>query len=226
MITISLFGPDPDVHLHLRKQIKNYTDYRKIYIKTKSCSNLQDVIEQQFDICLISLKEYWKNKKRLKKLSTKFILVTTPNNILREAYLQPELYYLIENCEKEHMYAVLDILIQKINKKSFIIDVPFKGQSRILINDFNYMDIIKRSIGYHCTDEVIIGKILRKSFKYYVSELIQHEELILITPSLLVNIENIDTLYPDHLIFKNQEVLYFPKTSYEKLQEKWKNWGN
>ena len=40
------------------KAANNYTYYRQIYIKTKSCSNLQDVIEQQFDICLISLNFY------------------------------------------------------------------------------------------------------------------------------------------------------------------------
>ena len=51
--------------------------------------------------------------------------------------------------------------------------------------------------------------------------MLKHTELHFMAPSLLVNLENIKELYPDHMIFKNGDIAYYPKTQYEKLRAAW-----
>ena len=51
--------------------------------------------------------------------------------------------------------------------------------------------------------------------------MLKNSELYFMAPSLLVNLENIKELYQDHMIFKNGDIAYYPKTQYEKLRSAW-----
>ena len=107
-------------------------------------------------------------------------------------------------------------------KKGLVIISTSKGDKRVELKDLNFIDIEERSLFYHLDDEVIKARcILRTSFVKAVEPYLCNENLFFLKPSLLINIDNIQFLDKDHIIFKNDEILYFPKKYYIEIYEKW-----
>jgi hypothetical protein len=78
---------------------------------------------------------------------------------------------------------------------------------------------------YHLsTGKEYDSQTLRKSFAKEIEPLLSKPGLYFIQPSLLINLTNVETLWMDHLKFENGEIVYFPKSAYDKLKEAWKNY--
>jgi hypothetical protein len=96
---------------------------------------------------------------------------------------------------------------------------------RIYIKDLNYINITNRNLRYHLADgKEYDSQTLRQSFSKEISPLLIKPELYFIQPSLLVNLTNIETLWADRMQFENGDIIYYPKTAYEKLKNAWKNY--
>lgn len=107
-------------------------------------------------------------------------------------------------------------------KNGLVIIPTSKGYKRVELKDLNFIDIEERSLFYHLDDEVIKARcILRTSFVKAVEPYLCNDNLFFLKPSLLINIDNIQFLNKDHIIFKNDEILYFPKKYYIEIYEKW-----
>lgn len=107
-------------------------------------------------------------------------------------------------------------------QKEFVVISTSKGYQRVELKDLNFIDIEERSLSYHLNTEVIKARcILRTSFAKAVEQYLCNDNLFFLKPSLLINIDNIQFLNKDHIIFKNDEVLYFPKKYYIEIYNKW-----
>lgn len=107
-------------------------------------------------------------------------------------------------------------------KKGLVIISTSQGDKRVELKDLNFIDIEERSLFYHLNDKVIKARcILRTSFAKAIEPYLCNENLFFLKPSLLINIDNIQFLNKDHIIFKNDEILYFPKKYYIEIYEKW-----
>lgn len=107
-------------------------------------------------------------------------------------------------------------------RKGLIIISTSKGDKRTSLIDLNFIDIENRSLLYHLNSETVKARcILRTSFAKAIEHYLHNDNLIFLKPSLLINIDNIQFLNKDHIIFKNNEVLYFPKKHYCEIYEKW-----
>jgi hypothetical protein len=62
---------------------------------------------------------------------------------------------------------------------------------------------------------------LRSSFEKAIYPLQHHKAFLFLPPSTLINIEEIKILNTDHIIFENDDVLYFPKKQYETIRKAW-----
>jgi hypothetical protein len=67
------------------------------------------------------------------------------------------------------------------------------------------------------------GQVLRTAFEKAIDPLPNHKSkaFLFLAPSLLINVGEIKILNSDHIIFENDDVLYFPKKSYDKVREAW-----
>lgn len=121
--------------------------------------------------------------------------------------------------EKENSPKV-KIIIRNENK---IILVPTnQGEQMIYVRYLNYINIENRSLSYHLEDQIMkSAHVLRTSFEKTITPYLRNPNLLFIKPSLLINLLNIKTLDRDKIIFKNNEVLYFPKKYYYSIKEKW-----
>lgn len=104
-----------------------------------------------------------------------------------------------------------------------LIIIPAKeGDKKIGLDNLNYVDIEQRSLCYHLKSGDIKARcILRTSFLKATEPYVYNDNLVFLKPSLLINVDNIDFLDKDHLIFTNGDILYFPRTRYEEIYERW-----
>lgn len=119
----------------------------------------------------------------------------------------------------------MESLEQKYNldkRKGLIIISTSRGDQRMGLTNLNFIDIENRSLFYHLKNETVQARcVLRTSFAKAIEQYLHNDNLIFLKPSLLINIDNIEFLNKDHIIFKNNEVLYFPKKHYCEIYERW-----
>ena len=107
-------------------------------------------------------------------------------------------------------------------KNGLVIISTSKGYKRVELKDLNFIDIEERSLFYHLDNEVIKARCtLRTSFAKAVEPYLCNDNLFFLKPSLLINIDNIQFLDKNHIIFKNDEILYFPKKYYIEIYNEW-----
>lgn len=112
-------------------------------------------------------------------------------------------------------------LANKIITRLIIIPAS-EGDIRISLDYLNYIDIEQRSLCYHLWDDDIKARcILRTSFAKAVEHYLHNDNLIFLKPSLLINMDNIEFLNKDHIIFSNGKILYFPKKHYQEIYNRW-----
>jgi hypothetical protein len=108
-------------------------------------------------------------------------------------------------------------------EKFGIIIIPtVTGDKRMSLDCLNYIDIEQRSLCYHLLDENLKARhVLRTSFQKAIEGLLGNNHLLFLRPSLLINVDNVEFLTKDHMVFINGDVLYYPKKNYLEIYEKW-----
>lgn len=215
---------------YIQEVIKEYAEQQYTSIKVFSTNNIDDLSKLKGKICLIDYDAYLKSEEKLKEWEkiNKIIFIFIAKDYVQmiEAVKRKDLdaYCLLDPLKKEMLILLLDYIRQKIKSHIIAIKKAHNGEEIIEVNKLNYVNIVHRSLRFYmvCKRE-INSQTLRQSFAKEIKPMLKHSELYFMAPSMLVNLENIKELYPDHMIFKNQEIAYYPKTQYEKLREAWFN---
>lgn len=130
-------------------------------------------------------------------------------------------YFLDRPFEKEEVFKVLTKIRKRVKEDSIIIKTPL-GERRVRVHNVNYINIVKRCLCYHLQDGTMFdGQTLRSSFEKAIDPLQNHESFVFVAPSLLINLGEIKIMDADHLVFENDDVLFFPKKSYDLIHERW-----
>jgi hypothetical protein len=136
-------------------------------------------------------------------------------------------YFLEKPLNKEEFYEALKNIRKTIQEDNIVIQIP-NGERRIRVNNLNYINIVKRCLCYHLKDgNMFDGQTLRTSFEKAIQPLQYHKSnsFLFLPPSLLINIGEVKIINSDNLIFENDEVLYFPKKSYDVIHSAWINYN-
>ena len=129
-------------------------------------------------------------------------------------------YFLKKPIDPEDVEGILSDIKKEIKNESIIIQTAV-GERKVYIQQLNYVNIIKRCLSYHLMDGVFDGQTLRGSFEKAITPLQNHPMLLFLHPSLLININNIRELRNDHIVFENDDIVYFPKKAYDTIRERW-----
>lgn len=217
MINIVTSITNPTIDLMLRKEIAEYTNKVQFYIRVGTLN----IISNNIDICILDVYNYLEYKKELEKYpKIKIMILLEQENISNYPI---NLYFISIDKIENQLTVLLSRMINELYNYNIIAAIPNKGDKRIEIKELNYIDITGRNLGYHTIGGIIIGKTVRAAFAIETQIYSKHEELCLIKPSFMVNLTNIDELYPDHIKFRSGDVLYLPKTAYKELKKKWKH---
>lgn len=221
MINIATSIVNPTIDLALRKEIAEYTDKVQFYIRVGTLKTINNNI----DICILNLCKYLEYKEELDKYPKIKVMILLEQEDISNypMFVFSNLYFIsIDKIEKQ-LTALLNRIVDELYNYNIIAAIPNKGDKRIEIKELNYIDITGRNLGYHTINGLITGKTIRTSFSIETQNYSKHEELYLIKPSFMVNLTNIDELYPDHIKFRSGDMLYLPKTAYKGLKKKWKH---
>ena len=112
-------------------------------------------------------------------------------------------------------------IVTKTRSKIMLVPTA-AGEELIYIRNLNYINIEERSLCYHLTDGILkASHVLRNSFEKSIRQYLHNDNLMFIKPSLLINLANIKSMDKDKLIFRNGEILYYPKKHYEDIRTRW-----
>lgn len=218
MKNIYLGVEDVAKNLTIRNYLKEYANTNNTYIKVESIKEIYNNI----DICILDLNTYLYYEKELSTHPNIKIIILS-DNILPLNYYN-NIYIISPIVSKEQFLFLIQRIYNRIKQENIYISVPNRGDRKIAIKDFEFAEIVKRSISYNLINhQTVMGKCIRTSFETEVKDFLIHSELYLIKPSFLINLSNIEELYPDHIVFESGSILYIPKTAYKSLKQKWKS---
>jgi hypothetical protein len=230
MIKITIYEKNIENVGDTRGYLRKFANANNMIIKENVYFKVEDMIEKTADVCLLDYKAFLEEQESLLKWQEenhiKFVFVTSDiKDIVDIMQTHPEQYLILSPIEEESLLKIFDNLKTKIRKKAIIVKLAHSEDQRIYIKDLNYINIANRNLCYHlATGKNYDSQTLRQSFVKEVEPLLSKPGLFLIQPSLLINLTNVETLFADHLIFENGDILYFPKTAYDKIKEAWKNY--
>ena len=214
----------------IRGYLRKFANSSNVIIKENVFFKVEDMIEMSADVCLLDYKAFleegdvllkWKDENNIK-----FIFITSDiKDIIDIMQNHPEQYLILSPVEEESLIKVFENLKLRIKRIAIIAKLAHQEDKRIYVKDLNYINITKRNLRYHLADgREYDSQTLRQSFSKEISPLLIKPELYFIQPSLLVNMTNIETLWDDHMQFENGDIVYYPKTAYEKLKAAWKEY--
>lgn len=214
----------------IRGYLRKFANSSNVIIKENVFFKVEDMVEMSADVCLLDYKAFLEDGdillKWLDENNIKFIFITSDiKDIIDIMQNHPEQYLILSPVEEESLIKVFENLKLRIKRIAIIAKLAHQEDKRIYVKDLNYINITKRNLRYHLADgREYDSQTLRQSFSKEISPLLIKPELYFIQPSLLVNMTNIETLWDDHMQFENGDIVYYPKTAYEKLKAAWKEY--
>lgn len=119
------------------------------------------------------------------------------------------------------MRTALEIAFNNLKQKKCIIKTK-EGQQKIILDDLLYVNIEQRSSCFHLKNNInFYSTCLHGSFCKENNYLLNHPELLLIEPSLIINLDNIEILNREKITFTNKDILYLPRKAYDKIYSVW-----
>lgn len=229
MFSIAVYTQKEETAEGFKNLIQNYFADNEISGRYQTFNEMMDLltVPSRFDVYIMDLEN---NKEEVIFLGAKMKQIDTFGHIIYidaqmdsfcDSLLADADCFLIKPITKNSLFPLLNKIRKLIKQDSIIISTP-AGDRKIRTSDLNYINIEDRCLCYHLRNEDFYnGKSLRGSFEKSITPLQHQETLMFIPPSLLINIENIEVLNVDHLIFDNGEKIYFPKKHHDAIEEYW-----
>lgn len=234
MLSIAIYSDQADDVLVLKSAIQDFLIESKIVAKVSHFTAPEDMIAVpvSYDIYIMdmdSAADSIELGKRMMEIDagSNFIYISKD---ISKAYLATKIhanYFLEKPIDITEFLCILKKIKQKIQDDNIIIKIP-TGERRVRINNLNYINIVKRCLCYHLKDGAMFdGQTLRTSFEKAIDPLQYHKSkaFLFLPPSLLINIGEVKIVNADNVIFENDDVLYFPRKSYDIVREAWLNYN-
>ena len=230
MLSIAIYSDQTDAVLTLKSAIQDFLIESKIVAKVSHFTSSTDmiIVPVSYDIYIMdmdSAEDSIELGKRMMEIDAGSNFIYMSKDISK-AYLATKIhanYFLEKPIDVTEFLRILKKIKQKIQDDNIIIKIP-TGERRVRVNNLNYINIVKRCLCYHLKDGAMFdGQTLRTSFEKAISPLQFHKSgaFLFLPPSLLINVGEIKIVNVDNVVFENDDVLYFPRKSYETVRNAW-----
>lgn len=234
MLSIAIYSENINDTNLLKEMIQDFLIETKIMAKVFYFNEPEAFITvpSSFDIYIIDMEakedtiELGKKMMEIDK-GSRFIYISNDTSIAYKVAKIKADYFITKPIDKIEFLDILKEIKLKIQSDNIIIPIP-GGERRVRANNLNYVNIVKRCLCYHLKDgNMFDGQTLRGSFEKAIAplHLYNSKAFLFLPPSLLINVGEIKILNSDNIIFENDDVLYFPKKSYETIREAWINYS-
>ena len=232
MLSIAIYDDNKTYLNEMRNIIQDYLIETKSVAKVSIYDNAEELLlaSTSFDIYFMdtdSQEDIYKLSQRLDKIdpNSYFIFIGEDTSLAYSAYKVHADHYFLKPVERQELYDLLNIIKKEVREDSVIIKTA-AGDRRIKISCLNYINIEKRCLCYHLQDGTMFdGQTLKTSFEKAITPLNLHPSCYFLAPSLLINLSEIKIFDNDHIVFENNDVLYFPKKQHDTFYDKWKTYN-
>lgn len=234
MLSIAIYSNNKSIITRLKSIIQDFLIEIKAMSKVSVFSDPEEFItaHKSYDIYIMDMDskdDTIELGKKIMKIDegSYFIYLGKDMNDIRKALKLHINYYLLKPIETEDLLRILKIIKRKIQDDTIVIQIP-TGDRKVRANNLNYINIVKRCLCYHLKDGTMFdGQTLRSSFEKAISPLQFHKSksFLFLPPSLLINIGEVKIVNGDHVIFENDDILYFPKKAHDTVREAWTNYN-
>ena len=234
MLSIAIYSNNKSIITRLKSIIQDFLIEIKAMSKVSVFSDPEEFItaHKSYDIYIMDMDSKDDTIEHGKKImeidgGSYFIYLGKDMNDIRKALKLHINYYLLKPIETEDLLRILKIIKRKIQDDTIVIQIP-TGDRKVRANNLNYINIVKRCLCYHLKDGTMFdGQTLRSSFEKAISPLQFHKSksFLFLPPSLLINIGEVKIVNGDHVIFENDDILYFPKKAHDTVREAWTNYN-
>lgn len=212
--------------------IKDYFFKHNVIGSINYFNNAKDLLKQPtYDVYFLGILIKDMNGIELGKIlkqkneKCEIIYITDQCNYGPQTYEVKAFNYLLKPINIEEINDTLDRLFEKIKSEYRYLRTK-DGEERIPLKELLYADIIGRNLTCHFYDgELIQSTTLKKSFEKMIGPLKDNPDFVFVAPSLLINLNYISSMNSNYLTFTTGEVLYFPKSAYKLICERWKQYG-
>lgn len=235
MLSIAVYSDCNEDTISIKSIIQDFLIEYKIMAKVSVFTNAEDliIIPNRYDIYIMDMdskEDAIVLGKQMMDIDagSHFIYLSSDTSMAYKATKIHADYFLEKPINVEEFKEILHEIRQEIKEDNIIIPIP-GGERRVRVNNLNYINIVKRCLCYHLKDGTMFdGQTLRTSFEKAISPLQYHKTkaFYFLAPSLLINIGEVKIINGDNLIFENDDVLYFPKKSYEMIRKAWLDYNS
>lgn len=212
--------------------IKDYLFKHNVMGSINYFNNAKDLLRQPiYDVYFLDILIRDMNGIELGKIlkqkneKCEIIYITDQCNYGPQTYEVKAFNYLLKPINIEEINDTLDRLFEKIKSEYRYLRTK-DGEERIPLKELLYADIIGRNLTCHFYDgELIQSTTLKKSFEKMIGPLKDNPDFVFVAPSLLINLNYISSMNSNYLTFTTGEVLYFPKSAYKLICERWKQYS-
>lgn len=234
MLSIAIYSDQIDDIASLKSIIQDFLIDSKIMAKVSYFHEPDEFITvpSSYDIYIMDMDSSddvieLGNRMMTIDVGSHFIYISSDTSVAYQAAKIHADYFLAKPIEAEEFIEILKEIKQEIQDDNIIIKIP-TGERRVRANTLNYINIVKRCLCYHLKDGAMFdGQTLRTSFEKAISPLQFHKSnaFLFLPPSLLINLGEVKIVNADHVIFENDDIVYFPKKSYDFVREAWINYN-
>ena len=228
MLSIAIYSNDNDATLTIKTTIQDFLIQYKLMAKVSEYKKTEDIIlaPVRYDAYIVDMDIIEDIPTLISTLSEKdagcrFIFMSGDITKAYFAFKMHADYFLEKPININDLNFILNAIKQKIQHDNIIIKTSI-GERRIRSNNLNYINIVKRCLCYHLKNGAMFdGQTLRTSFEKAIFPLQNSKMFLFLPPSLLINLSEIKEVNSDHIVFENDEIVFFPKKSYEQVRKAW-----
>lgn len=154
----------------------------------------------------------------------KVIYLTSSEEFALDSYKVKAYDYILKPVNKDKLIAVLDevsrLFFTKI-EKSIIVKTKEKSV-RVTLDSIMYAELNRRVITYHLTNGTSVSSTtVRTTFSEAVQDLLRDNRFILCGASMIINLQHINMVENESLLFKDNSSLHLSKKVCREVRSAW-----
>ena len=215
----------------LNEYIKQNSNRNITVSEYANAENLLDAIGKgcEFDIYILDVVMPGMNgielgiELRKQGIRGKIIYLTSNEEFAIDSYKAKATNYILKPVVKDELFSTLDEIAEQISakEKSLIVKTS-EGITRLSYDNITYAELVRKAIVYHLADgSTVESTTIRTAFSKAVEELLCDSSFFLCGSSMLVNLYHVSSVKKDSLVFRNERILFLPKSACLDVRSAW-----
>lgn len=155
--------------------------------------------------------------------SGELLYLTSSRDYAVDSYEVDAFFYLLKPVEQEKLFRVLDRAVEKLRRREtegILVRTPH-GVQRVLLDRILYVERVKKSMRYYCTDGIVDTTTLRCSFHEAAAPLLADQRFTQCGASFVLNLRHIRGVDTQSALLDTGGRVPIPRRAAPALKQAW-----